>query len=140
MATNFYSVKTIYRSTASGRPEKPDQLFDPDATLIEERIQLVKAKSREEAFKKAEKGAQDYAKRIKFMNPYFQEVIMEYTGLCEVYEIEYPLADMTEIYSNSKIMSKKISISKIAHVYLNKQQPYDKSKRKKFINKDYLNA
>lgn len=140
MATTYYSVKTIYRCSASGRPEKPDQFFDPDATLIEERIQLVKAKTKDEALRKAEKDAQEYAKRTKFVNPYNQEVILEYTGLCEVYEIDQALADMAEIYASSKIISKKITLSKIAHVYLNKPQPYDKSKRKKFINRAYFHA
>ncbi|MGE0267742.1 MAG: DUF4288 domain-containing protein [Candidatus Omnitrophota bacterium] len=140
MAANFYTVKTIFRCFAAGRPDKPDQFFDPDATLVEERIQLVKAKSKEEAQKKAEKDANEYAKRVKFFNPYNQAVTLEYTGLCEVYEIERALSDMTEIYSNSKVMDKKITISKIAHVYLNKKQPYNKSKRKKFINREYFHA
>lgn len=140
MAANFYTVKTIFRSFATGRPDKPDQFFDPDATLVEERIQLVKAKDKGEALKKAEKDANEYAKRIRFNNPYNQEVRQEYTGLCEVYEIDRVLSDMTEIYSSSKVMDKKVTISKIAHVYLNKIQPYNKSKRKKFINKDYFHA
>lgn len=138
MASNFYTVKTLYRSVAQGRPFQPDRFFDPDSTLLEERIQLIKAKSRKEALRKAEKDAVEYARRVKYKNPYEQEVTLEYLGLNEIYEIEHTLQDKTEIYTSSRIISKKVSVSKIAHVYLNKKQSFDQSKRKKFINKAYF--
>ncbi len=138
MASNFYTVKTLFRSQAKGRPKLPDRFFDPDATLLEERIQLIKAKSRVEALKKAEKDAREYAKRIRYQNPYDQDVTLEYLGLNEIFEVEHALQDKTEIYSSSRIISQKTSVSKIAHTYLNKKQSLEHSKRKKFVNKAYF--
>ncbi|MBZ0166031.1 MAG: DUF4288 domain-containing protein, partial [Candidatus Omnitrophica bacterium] len=134
----YYAVKTLYRSVCEGRPQRPDRYFDPDATLLEERIQLIKAKNRAEAKKKAEKDAVEYARRILYKNPYNQEVTLEYMGLCEIYEIEQGLADKAEIYASSRIISKKVSVAKVANIYLNPRQSPDRSKRRKFLNKEHF--
>lgn len=138
MAAQFYAVKTLFRSYATGRPHQPDKYFDPDATLVEERIQLIKAKSIPEARKKAEKDATEYARRILYKNPYNQEVTLEYMGLCEIYEVQGALTDKTEIYASSRIVSKNMSKVKIGHAHLSPKQSLDRSKRRKFLNKDHL--
>lgn len=138
MAAQYYAVKTFFRSICQGRPERPDKYFDPDATLVEERIQLIKAKGVAEARKKAEKDAVEYARRILYKNPYNQQVTLEYMGLCEIYEIQQPLADKIEIYAASRIVSRKVSTAKIGRTYLNERQPLDRSRRRKFLNKDHL--
>lgn len=138
MASQYYAVKTLFRSICEGRPEKPDRFFDPDATLLEERIQLIKAKNRAEAKKKAEKDALEYSRRILYKNPYNQEVTLEYMGLCEIYEIEQGLADKAEIYASSRIISKKVPAAKVASIYLNPRQSPDRGKRRKFLNKEHI--
>ena len=138
MASQFFAVKTFFRSACEGRPERPDKYFDPEATLVEERIQLIKAKSPAEARKKAEKDAVEYARRILYKNPYNQQVTLEYMGLCEIYEIQQPLADKTEIYAASRIINRKVSKAKIGRTYLNERQSFDPSRRKKFLNKDHI--
>ncbi len=138
MAAQFYAVKTMFRAMSQGKPHLPDRYFDPEAVLLEERIQLIKAKSTAEARKKAEKDAVEYARRILYKNPYNQQVTLEYMGLCEVYEIQQPLSDKTEIYASSRIINKKVSKAKIGHMYLSQRQSLDRSKRKKFLNKDHI--
>jgi len=79
LATKWFTIKTFYRSFAQGRPVKPDRFYDPEATLVEERTQLIKAKNRAEAIKKVEKDANQYAKRVRYTNPYEQEIVMKYS-------------------------------------------------------------
>ena len=139
MASKWYSVKTFYRSKAEGRPQKPDRYCDTDATLVEERIVLIRAQSRREAIKKAEKEANEYASRINYLNPYNQNVKTRYLGFFDLFEIEGNLLDKEEIFLTSRIMSKKISDKKISHVYLNKRKAnFANSSQKVFVNKDLL--
>ena len=49
----WFGAKTLYRLTAKGRAKNTDQCYDPDATLLEERVVLFEAKSAEQAKKLA---------------------------------------------------------------------------------------
>ena len=138
MASQWFSVKTFYRSYADGRPVKPDRFCDPDATLVEERTLLIKAKNKGEAIKKAEKDAYEYAKKVDYTNPYEQKVRMEYLGIYDIFDVGPSLSDKKEIFVINRVMSKKISKHKIAHVYINKaERSQEQTKRKKFLNKEY---
>jgi len=139
MAANWYCIKTLYRSYTEGRPEKPDLIYDPDATLAEERNLLFKAKNKREALVKAEREAKDYAEKTQYTNPYGQIVKTKYLGYHDIWEIEGNLADKQEIFCTSRVMSKKISDSKIAFIYIGKRnEHFAKTKRKKFINREYV--
>lgn len=132
---NWYAVKTFYRSKADGRPERPDRFYDPDAVLVEERTLLIRAAGRVEALKKAERDAEDYARRIKYKNPYGQDVSMKYLGLYDICELSESLVDKTELFVSSHIMSCHVNDQKIAHAYIPRPDPdLMQSKRKKFLN------
>lgn len=137
MAAKWFVIKTFYRSTAEGRPEKPDRFYDPDATLVEERSLLIKAMNKTEAVKKAEKEAENYARSVRYQNPYGQTVSTRYLGCYDVYPVEDSLTDKKEIFSTSRIMSKRINDRKIAYVYIGKRDNLFQSKRKKFLNNLY---
>jgi len=114
------------------------ELHDPDAHLFEERILLIKAKDRREALCKAEREARDYARKGTCVNPYGQTITTQYLGFCEVYEIGRSLADKNEIFVTTRLISRKIPSAKIARIYMGKRRsPYEKNKRKKFINREY---
>ena len=51
----WYGIRSLYRWAAVGRPKNPDESYVKDATLVEERIVLIKARSDEEAMRKAKK-------------------------------------------------------------------------------------
>jgi hypothetical protein len=57
----WYAVKTLYRSEGLGRPTATDSAYDPAATLVEERVVLLKARSFQDAIRAAEKEARAYA-------------------------------------------------------------------------------
>lgn len=141
MASKWYSIKTFYRSRAEGRPENPDRYCDTEATLVEERIVLIRAQNPKEAIKKAEKEANEYAEKISYQNPYNQKVTTRYLGFFDLFEIEGNLADKEEIFLTSRLMNRKISDKKIAHVYVNKRKiNVTQSNHKVFLNKDLLSG
>src|SRR4051794_8957759 len=45
MGWKWFGVKTIFRVEASGTPRKTDDRFDPDVTMVEERVVLIRARS-----------------------------------------------------------------------------------------------
>ena len=138
MAVKWFSVKTLYRLKAEGRPEKPDLTYDPDATLLEERTIFIKATSMREAAYKAEREAKDYARDRMCYNPYNQKLVTYYMGFCDVYDVEGSPVDRMEIFSASRIISRRISDAKIARIYIGKRDhSYSKGKWRKFINREY---
>ena len=139
MASQWFVVKTFYRTTAEGAPQKPDRYYDPDLTMLEERLLLFKAKNREEAVKKAEKNAVEYAKSVQFTNPYGQKVHMEYLNLVDAFEVGKVLADKSEVFLVNRLISRRVPIKKIERLYLEKRSRNPvRSMGRKFLNNQYL--
>lgn len=138
MASKWFAVKTFYRSDTRDRPVRPDKYYDPDVTVLEERVILIKAKSRQEAAIKAEKEAMDYARFAVCRNPYEQKIETRYLGYYDIFELEKSPDDKTEIFVTTRLISRKVNNGKIAHVYgAPKEGRFDKSRRKKFLNQEY---
>ena len=137
MAVKWFSVKTLYRTTAKGLPEKPDLSFDPDATLIEERVLLIKAHHAREALSKAERDAKDYARKRECRNPYNQKLCTSYLGFYDIMELPDNPQDKTEVFSVTRLVSRKVTDQKVARIYIGKRPGARQVIHKKFINKDY---
>ena len=56
----WYGVRTLVRLIAAGRAKKTDKHFDPTATLVEDRVVLLRADSFHSAIQKAEQEVQQY--------------------------------------------------------------------------------
>ena len=139
MASKWFCVKTLYRSYTEGRPVKPDRLYDPDATLIEERLVLLKARDKREAVIKAEREARDYAQKTTYINPYEQKVLTRYTGFYDLWEVQGTLQDRQELYSMGRVISRKVSDAKAAFLYIGKRSADpSRGRHRKFMNKTYL--
>lgn len=95
----WYSVRSLYRWIALGTPKKPDSSHLPGATLVEERIVLVKARSSEEALKKAEKEGLTYARSIRQTNGYGQKVRARMLKAVDAYELDSSPVAGTEVFS-----------------------------------------
>lgn len=108
MAWKWFGVKTLTRVEAVGVPEYIDDNFDKDATLLEERIVLIKARSFDEAIKKGEKEAREYLSVYK--NAYGQKVESRYLEYCDAFELfDEPNVSGTELFSSTEIISKDIT-------------------------------
>jgi len=138
MANKWYTVRTLYRSRTDERPVKPDLSYDPDATLLEERVVLVRAKSRQEAQAKALREAKDYAGTGTFANPYEQMVRTDLLRTCDVYELDENPADKTEVYVANHLMSRRISDAKVEKIFTPRRVlDHKKGRYRKFIKQEY---
>jgi len=138
LSVKWYVVKTLYRSYAEGRPEKPDLSYDPDLTLVEERALLIRATDSKEALRKAEKDAEDFCKRAECYNPYQQRVVTKYTGFYDISEAGESLSDKQEIFTQSRLVSVRVSDQKAAQLFIGTRvKEYGKGKRRKFANRDF---
>ena len=100
----WYAVKTLYRTSARGRPVRRDAAFDPNAALIEERVLLVRARSFDEAIRKGEDEAREYARRPTYRNPYGQRVTTKYLEVCDAFNLFDEPANRREVYSRTEIV------------------------------------
>ncbi len=112
-----------------GLPEKLDLSFDPDATLVEERILLIKAHYAREAM--------DYARRRRCVNPYNQKMCTTYLGFYDIIELSGIPQDKTEVFSAARLVSRKVSDQKVARIYIGKRRGTKQMIHKKFVNKEY---
>ena len=100
MANRWFAVRTLFRWEATGRPSAVDADFDPDLTLVEDRLVLVKARDGAEAVRKGETEAKRYA-AFGWRNPYGQRVRTRYLGACDAHEIdEDDLGPNVEIFAD----------------------------------------
>lgn len=140
MASKWFSVKTLYRWDTVDKPQGPDRFYDPDATLLEERVVLIKANSFSEATQKAKQEAQDYVRSPGgFINPYGQNMKISFLNCYDCFELFDNPADKVEVFSTIRILSRKIHNAKIKNIFIcpTREPHYLQSKRKKFINKDF---
>jgi hypothetical protein len=105
----WYGIKTLQRTEPTGRPIGKDKYFSPSMTLVEERVVLVKARSFEEAIKKGEAEAREYARQTRHRNPYGQAVRSRYLGYCDAYLVDDRPIEGTEIYSSTEVVLRGLS-------------------------------
>jgi hypothetical protein len=133
----WYGVKTLYRSTAVGRPKVTDSAYDPAATLIEERVVLFKARSFHEAIRAAEKEARSYA-RGDHINPYGQKVKMHYLGACNAYHLFFAPVAGAEVFSSTTIVGLSVRDNAIVHQRMGTVETLREARRrKKFYDREF---
>lgn len=138
MKEKWYTLKTIYKISSSGKPKRGIKNYDSDIVLIEERIILLKASNVDKAIEKAEKEAEAYAKSTKFYNPFGQKVITKYLGICDAFELFDEPVENNEVFSSTRILNKKTSKKEIEEIFLGKQETdQTRAKRIKFCNKEF---
>ena len=135
MSWKWFGVKTLTRWEAIGKPKSIDKNFDADATLIEERVVLIKARNFDEAIKKGEKEAKNDLSEYK--NFYGQKVKQRYLEVCDAFELfDEPNENGIEVFSSTEIISSKIEDSVMIESKFGKDEStdFDKQKRRKFWN------
>lgn len=136
MPNKFYSVKTIYKTEPKGKPIQRDKPYKESIALVEERILLVKALNISKAIQKAEIEAKKYAEYDGTVNVYGQKVITTYMGICDAFELYDDPDNNVEVFSSTRIVSKKIKKNKLADLMLGKNETRaDLKFRKKFLSR-----
>ena len=111
--SQWFGVKTLYRTAPRGRPKGTDPFYAKNVTLVEERVVIVMARSFDEAIKKAEAEGLEYA-RDRHRNPYGQEVVTRYLGYCDAYDMspDDPKSGV-EVYSSTEVIADRVSDRRI---------------------------
>jgi Domain of unknown function (DUF4288) len=108
----WYGVRTLYRLAAEGEPKSRDEHYDPESTLIEDRIVVFQATSFDNAIAQATKEARLYCKRTRFVNIYGQKVRMRFLDACDAFEMfDRKLGAASEVYSSTALMRAGVSDS-----------------------------
>jgi hypothetical protein len=104
----WYGVRTLYRLAAEGKPKLRDRHFDPESTLIEDRIVIFQAISFDDAIKQATKRS--YARQTRFINMYGQKIRMQFLGVCDAFKIfDRKPAAGSEVYSSTELVRGSVS-------------------------------
>ena len=116
MAKRFgwYGVKTVYRATPVGGRRGTDRLYSGDVTLVEERVVLIRARSADEAIRKAEREAKVYAVD-SHRNPYGQHVRTRVLRYVDAFIIGADLDDGAELFSETEVVSRTVSDGSIVN-------------------------
>jgi hypothetical protein len=133
-------VKTLYRWEAIGEPQVVDNGFDRDATLLEERVLLIKADSLDQAIERAEREAIEYAKQ-SYKNYHGQTVQTRYLGCCDAYDIgEDSIGDGIEVFSSMQKRPASIEDSVLIDNQLGNEEIITggQTRRDKFWNAELL--
>lgn len=137
MSWKWYGIKTVYRSEATGMAKSIDAEYSDGATLVEERIVLLRARSFDEAIAKGEKEAKQYAKGT-YRNVYGQTVKARYLKACDAYELYDEPGVLTEAFSTTNIISKEVSDKQVVDQYLGLEEAETtKRQRRKFYNAEF---
>ena len=136
MSWKWFGVKTLFRTKTQGVPTFKDSSYDTEATLIEARILLVRARSFNEAIAKAEAEAKEYASE-QYRNPYGQIVKQKYLGACEAFELYDDPASGVEVFSTTALIPQSISDNEIVKRHFGAREgKIERKRRRKFYNEE----
>src|SRR5690242_9160866 len=110
---SWYGVRSLYRLTAFGKPKAADKHFDPDSTLIEDRIVLFRAKNGDDACRQAEAEARHYAQSTRYTNIYGQRVRLRYLNALHCFEMIHAPKIEAEVYSTTSLLSRSTADSAV---------------------------
>jgi hypothetical protein len=132
-----YAVKTLYRTTALGKPKKTDDYYRENLDSIEERIVTIKARNFDEAISKGEKEAKKYASETNYLNPYGQKIKQKYIGSIDIFEPFAKIEAKIEIFSTTFLINSSISNTKLTNNIMGKVYKNEKKLRIKFFNSQF---
>jgi hypothetical protein len=131
----WYGVRTLYRVAAEGAPKSRDRHFDPQLTLIEDRIVLFKAIDLDDAIAQGIKEGRSYCRQTKFVNPYGQKVRMRFLDACDAFEIvEGKPAAGFEVYSSTELVRASVSDRAVVNRRMGPKESGATEPRYKFVN------
>jgi hypothetical protein len=133
MVWNWYGVKSLFRYAAKGKAKSPDKFYDPNATMVEERVVVLRARTFDEALKKGEAEARAYAAGPGHRNPYGQLVRMRYMGGLDAFQLFGPPGRGAEVFSSTTIVPKRLADAKVLDIRLGRANEH-RGRRTQFLN------
>ena len=130
----WFSVKTLYKTQASGTPKRTDAAYFPDAVLVEERVVLLRAEDVEDAIQRGEAEAREYASD-EHMNPYGQRVYTSYLEVIDCYVPSEGPGDRVEVFSSTEVVSSSRKNNEIIDARMGRRpEDNDAAVRRKFCH------
>ena len=83
----WFGVKAVFRRVATGKPRSRDVHYDPDATLVEERVVLLRARTPRQALASLAFCSTRYARQPSHENLYGQSVRLRFLGDLDAFEL-----------------------------------------------------
>jgi Domain of unknown function (DUF4288) len=139
MGWSWFGVKTLYRTTATGRPSAVDALFDRTVDLVEERVVLLRARTSDEAIARAEVKAREYAREVH-INPYGQRVVCRYLDACDAFELFDAPGAGVEAFSSTFLIPSDTANPTVIDRWLGQEEPAPDARRRKFLNRRFSGA
>ena len=132
----WFGVKAVFRRVATGKPRSSDVHYDPDATLVEERVVLLRARTPRQALARAEREATRYARQPSHENLYGQSVRLRFLADLDAFELYDPPDHAREVYSRTEVVSRRVSDREVVNKYLGKAADRKEQYiRRKFVNR-----
>jgi hypothetical protein len=126
----WFGVKGLIRIEAFGPVHGRDASYDPDGTLVEERIMVVRARDPKDA---ASRTRNRLAKeKVRYSNSYGQEVRSRLLEGMIVYELFDPPADNMEVFSDTHRVPTSLRDAEVAKRFSSAELS-DRAQRKRFI-------
>ncbi|MGZ6480447.1 MAG: DUF4288 domain-containing protein [Bdellovibrionales bacterium] len=133
----WYGVRSLYITTALGRPKVKDPAYRPKAVLFEERVVLFHAKDFSSAVGMAEKEARVFAKGT-ITNVYGQKVRTKYLECCDAFAINENPGSAVEVYSLTEVYPAEDKVKAYIDAKLGKKTGMKDDKiRRKFMNREF---
>ena len=134
----WFGVKTLYRVSAEGEPRATDERFDGTVDLIEERVVLIRARSCEEAHRKAAQEAYTYAADFgEHVNPYGQRVHCRFIECLVAYECFDDPVPNAEIFSDTFLIDREMTDDSVVTMRLDTEESVDLTRRTIFMNEEH---
>ena len=112
--TRWFGVKSLFRLVVSGEPRATDELYQPDGTLIEERVVIVRADSPKKALRKGRREADKYARNLAHLNPYGQLVVCRRVEALVSFEMFQKPKQLREVWSNNWVVPSAMTDDELA--------------------------
>jgi|SRR5437867_4092962 len=129
---NWFGVKTLFRTAAVGKPVAPDEAYDPDTSIVEERVVLFRARGFGQAIREAEREACSYA-RSQHVNPYGQRVVTRYLGACEAFELLDFRGAGSEVFSTTEVVPRRVPDKAVVNQRLGHAETAGDSRRRRNV-------
>ena len=131
----WFAIKSLYRTEITDPPRVTDADYDPEGTLIEERVVLVRARSHEKALLIAEAEADDYCRLNEHINPYGQRVVWGRLGSLESFKLFEAPGNLREAWSSMSVVPASLKDEELENQRFGPDEPAEALRlRKKYLN------
>jgi Domain of unknown function (DUF4288) len=134
MRAKWFGVKVLIRTELLGRPSRRGRFYDPDATLVEEQVFIVRATDTTSAAQRATRLARAELPR-SFRNAHGQLVRRRILPTWSSYELFDPPREGREVFSDTRRFSKRVSDEDVAAELLSGSlTSRDQQRRRQFLD------